>query len=91
MSKKMRVTMREFTMKEGLDQVWAVIGCDILQAVGDGDESVTQTGEEVAGYVVDYAETYLPPNLVKQWRDASYEQKHVWLDEAFPKDKLYGF
>ena len=79
------------TMADGLNQVWQAIGCDVLQATGDGDESVTMTGEEVAAVVVDYADTYLPDDMKLQWRAASYEQRHVWLDEAFSAKSLYGF
>ena len=82
---------RNCTMEQGLNDVWSAIGCDILQAIDDGDESVTQTGEDVAGFVVDYAETYLPRHLLNEWKTARYEQRHVWLDRAFPKESLYGF
>lgn len=78
-------------MADGLNQVWQAIGCDVLQAIGEGDECVTMSGSDVGAIVADHAETYLPDALKAEWRAASYEQHHVWLDEAFPAKSLYGF
>lgn len=84
--------MRKCTMEQGLFDVWQTIGRDILQSWDCPDgESPTLTGEEVASVTYDYAETYLPKHLVDEWRSASHEQQHIWLEKAFPKSSLYGY
>lgn len=74
-----------------LRQVWQAIGCDVLQAIGNGDECITQTGEEVQSFVGDYAGTYLTGENLAAWQAADWEQRMAWLKEAFPDKELYGF
>ena len=80
-------------MTEGIYSVWQTIGHDILQTWGGcpKGESPTLTGEDVAAVTVDYVETYLPSHLLDEWNAASYEQRHLWLDETFPKTSNYGY
>lgn len=78
------------SMIEAIQQVWQIIGNDILLGEEDKENPVLN-GLEVAEIVADYVETYIDPRLHDEYRNATWEQRHAWRDEAFPAKSLYGF
>jgi hypothetical protein len=79
-------------MVDAIKDVWPMIGNDVLTAeVESGNDNPVYTGKEVGDIVADYVDTYIDRRLLKEWQAASYEQRHVWLDAAYPHDERYGF
>lgn len=79
------------SMKRDLNAVWEGIGPDVMEGMGGEAANPTLTGEDVANMVGDYADTYLHGESLKQWQAATWDQKALWLGEAFPKDQKYGY
>lgn len=68
--------------------VWDAIANDILPPE---DECPVFTGVEVQDIVADYVDTYISREMKPVWNSASWEQKHLWLSDAFPASESYGY
>jgi hypothetical protein len=77
------------TIVDAIKDVWPIVGNDVL--TGEGSENPVLTGKEVGDIVADHVDTYIDKRLLKEWQAATYEQRHVWLDAAFPHEERYGF